>query len=54
MKYINVLKIRQNKQMRQVILNACVYAKQKINFTWPNMLGKMSVLMCTFGIHIQN
>ena len=22
--------------MRQVILNACIYVKQKINLTWPN------------------
>ena len=35
-KYINVLKIEYNKQMRYVILNASVYTKQKINLTWPN------------------
>ena len=23
--------------MRQVILNACIYAKQKINLTWPRL-----------------
>ena len=34
LKYINVLKIVQNKQMPQVFLNARVYAKQK-NLTWP-------------------
>ena len=33
---INTLKIKCNKQMHQVILNACVYAKQKINSTWLN------------------
>ena len=25
--------------MRQVFLNACIYAKQKIDLTWPKMLG---------------
>ena len=23
--------------MRQIILNVCVYAKQKINLTWPKI-----------------
>ena len=31
-KYINAVKIE---QMLQIFLNACVYAKQKINLTWP-------------------
>ena len=34
-KYVNALKIEWNKQICQVTLNACVYAKQKINLTWP-------------------
>ena len=35
MKYINALKIEQNKQKDQVFLNVHVYNKQNINLTWP-------------------
>ena len=27
--------------MCQVVLNACVYAKLKINLTWPNIISQM-------------
>ena len=35
-----MLKIEQNKQMHQVILNACIYAKQEINLAWPHYVNK--------------
>ena len=35
-----MLKIEQNKQMHQVILNACIYAKQEINLAWPYYVNK--------------
>ena len=38
MKYINALKIEWNKQMCQVFFNVCVYAKEKINLTWPYLV----------------
>ena len=40
-KQINELKTKQNRNMYRIYLNARVYAKHKINLTWP----KFSAIM---------